>query len=210
MRKPARATFADENAERTTGGAETMDNIRDFSLAVCEELSATLARVKEEQVRALYDALMTRRDRQIFVCGAGRCQYMLRAFCMRLMHLGFQAHVVGDTATPRLNSGDLLILADGAGGLTTIAAVARLAKTSGAQIAFLTIVPDSLIGREADIIIEIPGRTAAAGGIGESIQPGGGRYEQSLLILLDSIVAAIVEELELDRGAPFARHTNLE
>lgn len=187
-----------------------MDNIRDFSLAVCEELRSTLALVKEEQVRALYDGIMSRRDRQIFVCGAGRCQYMLRAFCMRLMHLGFQAHVVGDTTAPCINPGDLLVLADGAGGLTTVAAVAQLAKRSGAQIAFLTIVPDSLIGREADIIIEIPGRTAAAGGIGESIQPGGGRYEQSLLILLDSVVAAIVEELGLDKDAPFARHSNLE
>lgn len=187
-----------------------MDSIRDFSLAVCDELRSTLACVKEEQVRALYDGIISRREKQIFVCGAGRCQYMLRSFCMRLMHLDFKAHVVGDTTTPRINPGDLLILADGAGGLTTISAVARLAKRSGAEIAFLTIVPDSLIGREADVIIEIPGRTAAAGGIGVSIQPGGGRFEQSLLIVLDSIVAAIVEELGLDKGAPFARHSNLE
>jgi len=187
-----------------------MDNIGKFSLAVCDELRATLALVKEEQLRALYDEIMQRRARQIFVCGAGRCQYMLRAFCMRLMHLGFHAHVVGDTTAPRIDPGDLLILADGAGGLTTVAAVAHLAKSSGAKLAFLTIVPDSLIGREADIIIEIPGRTTAAGGIGESIQPGGGRFEQSLLILLDSIIAAAVEELGLDKDAPFARHSNLE
>lgn len=187
-----------------------MNNIKDFSLAVCDELRSTLAGVKEDQVRTLFDGIMRRKDRQIFVCGAGRCQYMLRAFCMRLMHLDFKAHVVGDTTSPCINPGDLLILADGAGGLTTISAVAQLAKNCGAEIAFLTIVPDSLIGCQADIIIKIPGRTAAAGGIGKSIQPGGGRFEQSLLILLDSIIAAIVDELGLDKDAPFARHANLE
>lgn len=56
----------------------------------------------------------------------------------------------------------------------------------------------------------ILGRTAAHGGVGTSIQPGGGRFEQSLLIFLDTIVAAFVEEMGLPWDAQFQRHSNLE
>lgn len=34
---------------------------------------------------------------------------MIRGLAMRLMHLGFDSHVVGDTTTPALAAGGLLI-----------------------------------------------------------------------------------------------------
>lgn len=105
--------------------------------------------------------------------------------------------MVGDTATPAINQGDLLVVADDAEYLTTIAEKVRLAKSHGAEVAMLTILPDSLIRSMADSHVVIPGRTAAHGGVGTSIQPGGGRFEQSLLIFLDTIVAALVEEMGL-------------
>lgn len=187
-----------------------MDAITQFAAKICDELRETLLNVSEEQVQTFRNLVLSKREKAVFVCGAGRCQYVLRAFCMRLMHLGFQAHVVGDTTTPAIQTGDLLIIADGAGHLTTIAQVARLAKEAGGEIAALTILPDSPIGRSADHLVVIPGRTAAHGGVGSSIQPGGGRFEQSLFLLLDSVVAALVEHFGLPKDAPFSRHTNLE
>ena len=187
-----------------------MGNITEFAARVCDELKETVSAIKEEEAQRFFQALMARRDRQIFVCGAGRCQYMLRAFCMRMMHLGFRAHVAGDTTTPALEPGDLLVIADGAGYLSTIAEAARLAKSHGAEIAMLCILPDSLIGQIADFHVVIPGRTAAHGGVGHSIQPGGGKYEQSLLIFLDSVVAALVERFDLPKDAAFTCHANLE
>lgn len=187
-----------------------MDTITAFAAKVCDELKETVLAVSEEQARQFYERILSHRERQIFVCGAGRCQYMLRAFCMRLMHLGFRAHVAGDTATPAVETGDLVVIADGAGYLTTIAETARLAKGHGAEIVMLCILPDSLIGQLADYHVVIPGRTAAHGGVGHSIQPGGGKFEQSLLILLDSVIAALVEALGLPFDAAFERHANLE
>ena len=92
-----------------------MDTITAFAAKVCDELKETVLAVSEEQARQFYERILSHRERQIFVCGAGRCQYMLRAFCMRLMHLGFRAHVAGDTATPAVEPGDLVVIADGAG-----------------------------------------------------------------------------------------------
>lgn len=52
--------------------------------------------------------------------------------------LEFEAYMVGDTATPAINQGDLLVVADDAGYLTTIAEKVRLAKSHGAEVAMLT------------------------------------------------------------------------
>lgn len=187
-----------------------MEAITEFAGRICDELRETLLGVSEAETQSLYRLILEKCQRSIYCCGAGRCQYMLRAFCMRLMHLGFSAYMVGDTTTPALEPGDLLIIADGAGYLTTIAQVAKLAKDRGAELTVLTIDRTSLIAGYADHICVIPGRTTAHGGLGESIQPGGGRFEQSLLILLDAIVAALVEEFGLPRDAAFLRHSNLE
>ena len=37
--------------------------------------------------------------------GAGRSGLVAKAFAMRLMHLGLEAFVVGETITPALNKG---------------------------------------------------------------------------------------------------------
>ena len=187
-----------------------MEKLTEFSAAICDELKNTVKQIDEGQARAFFELIIEKHSKAIFLLGAGRCQYMIRAFCMRLMHLGFETYMVGDTTTPAIDQGDLLIVADGAGYLTTIAETARLAKSHGAEIVMLTILPDSLIGSMADSHVVIPGRTAAHGGVGTSIQPGGGRFEQSLLVFLDTIVAALVEEMGLPRDAPFQRHSNLE
>ncbi|MFH1006796.1 MAG: 6-phospho-3-hexuloisomerase, partial [Candidatus Latescibacterota bacterium] len=65
---------------------------------ILAELGNTLARVDndagEEMVRAIMDA------RTIFVAGAGRSGLAMKTFGMRLMHLGLDVHVVGETITP--------------------------------------------------------------------------------------------------------------
>ncbi len=185
-------------------------DIIDYSKLVCKELEETLSNISKTETQAFFNELLTKRNQKIFVYGAGRCGYVLRAFCMRLMHLGFNAYFVPDTNTPAVQHGDLYIVADGAGFLTTVSETTRLAKENGAEICVLTIIPDSTIGLLGDYVIRIPGRTTAHGGIGESIQPGGAKFEQSLFIFLDCIIAALVEHLCYEKDSAFARHNNLE
>ena len=52
---------------------------------------------------------------RVFVYGAGRSGLMLRALAMRLMQMGKCAYVVGETVTPSVEEGDLLILASASG-----------------------------------------------------------------------------------------------
>ncbi len=46
---------------------------------------------------------------------AERSGLMMRVFAMRLMHMGFESHVVGETLTPAVEKGDLLVIGSGSG-----------------------------------------------------------------------------------------------
>jgi len=45
----------------------------------------------------------------IHLYAMGRMQLSVRAFAMRLKHMGFDVYVVYDTTSPRIGAGDLLI-----------------------------------------------------------------------------------------------------
>ncbi len=76
--------------------------------AIYRELTDIAAALPREEAGALARAI--RRARRVFLGGMGRSGLMMRAFAMRLMQLGVEVHVVGDTTTPSIRRGDLLIL----------------------------------------------------------------------------------------------------
>jgi 6-phospho-3-hexuloisomerase len=71
---------------------------------------------------------------------------MIRGLAKRLMHLGFNAYVIGETITPAIEPGDLLIIDSGSGESGTLIVMANKAKKAGAKLALITIYPDSTIG----------------------------------------------------------------
>src|SRR4028119_2423993 len=64
---------------------------------------------------------------RIFVIGEGRSGLAIRMTAMRLMHLGCQVYVVGETTTPSIQSTDLLIACSGSGSTETVRAIAAKA-----------------------------------------------------------------------------------
>ena len=79
---------------------------------------------------------------RIFIMGAGRSGLVAKAFAMRLMHLGLHSYVVGETITPALKPGDLLVVFSGSGKTKTIADIAETAKEIGGRISLITSNPD--------------------------------------------------------------------
>jgi 6-phospho 3-hexuloisomerase len=51
----------------------------------------------------------------IFCSAQGRSGYVLRCFCMRLMHLGYRVYFCGETITPAIGKGDMLVVLSGSG-----------------------------------------------------------------------------------------------
>lgn len=188
------------------------DNAVNISLEILQELEGVLKGVDPSQTAALEKAILS--AKRIFTAGAGRSQLMMRGLAMRLMHFGFSAFVVGETITPACGPGDLVIIGSGSGETATLAVVAARAKKAGADLALLTIYPDSTIGRLADLVVQLNATTAKVKTPegDAAFQPGGNTFEQSLLLLCDAMVIHILEQKGIqDRNAVLMKaHANLE
>jgi 6-phospho-3-hexuloisomerase len=178
--------------------------------AVLAELDRTLGAISPQDAENLVDRILGAKN--VFLAGAGRSGLAVRAFAMRLMHMGFGAYVVGEIVTPGMKADDLLLIGSGSGATASLVAMAEKAKKIGAGVALVTIFPDSRIGQLADAVVKIPAPTPKGEGAAQftSVQPMGSLFEQSLLIFFDIIVMRLMEKKGLDSTTMFERHANLE
>jgi 6-phospho-3-hexuloisomerase len=178
---------------------------------ITAEISDCLIRVSPESMEAALEELAA--APRIFVAGMGRSGLGIRAFAMRLMHLGKRAYVVGETTTPGIAAGDLLAIGSGSGRTEGLLAVARQARELGARVLLITIDPHSPMASLADCVVAIPApspRVQAECRVRPSIQPLGSLFEQCLLLLLDALVVHLLQREGVDPGEMWARHANLE
>ncbi|PWV95579.1 6-phospho-3-hexuloisomerase [Paenibacillus cellulosilyticus] len=176
--------------------------------AILLELQRTLQSVDELQINKLAEHIIGAGT--VFVAGAGRSGLMMRAFAMRLMHLGIRAYVVGETVTPGIAAGDLLLIGSGSGETKGLVSMASKAQSLQATVAAITVVPESTIGSLAAALIHVPAATKEAGTTAASIQPMGSLFEQSMLLVLDAVVLRLMERTGLRADAMFGNHANLE
>jgi 6-phospho 3-hexuloisomerase len=161
-----------------------------------------------------------RDSKRIFVIGAGRSGIVARAFAMRLMHLGFDTHVIGETITPAVSKEDLLVGVSGSGETSLVVNAAKIAKNIGAKVAVITSYPDSSLARTADQVVVLPGRTWTAAttdfvqrqiaGEYESLTPMGTLFEATALVFLDGVIASLMNKLGKKEEELRARHATIE
>ena len=181
---------------------------------ILKELSSLTGNLKEEELEALMQAIQD--AGRIFVGGAGRSLLVIRTFAMRLMHLGLTVYVVGDTTTPAIAGGDLLLLTSGSGTTATTRAVAQKGKQIGAKVALITTNPASPIGELSDLIVCIPTSTSKLDAQGEAPtgQIGANAFEQGVLLIGDAITMQLFDAKGGDLAERNARlmalHANLE
>ncbi|WP_332696430.1 6-phospho-3-hexuloisomerase [Halalkalibacter lacteus] len=177
---------------------------------VVAELSSVFENVEEEKCKQVVESIVGANG--IFVAGVGRSGFMMKAFAMRLMHLGLDVHVIGSAATPDAKEGDLLILGTGSGETESLKSYSSKAKKIGLKIITVTSFIDSTLGKAADITLRIPSPTPKSNKESAitSIQPMGTLFEQSLLICLDSLVMEVMEALSKTAAEMFTKHANLE
>ena len=135
----------------------------------------------------------------------------MKAFCMRLMHLGLDAHVVGDMTTPPIGDGDWLLVSAGPGEFSTVLALMGVAHKAGARTMIVTAQPDGKAPQQADVVVYLPAQTMANDRGGNvSILPMGSLYEAVQLIFFDLISLMLREKLNQSAEEMRHRHTNLE
>jgi len=129
------------------------------------------------------------------------------------MHLGETAYVVGETTTPSITSRDLLILGTGSGQSAVLLKIAEQAQQQGARILLFTAEEISPLSKLADQLVMIPAPSLKPLEMEISImsaQPMGSLFEQSLLILCDSLVLTLMGHMGVGVGKMRKHHANLE
>jgi len=158
--------------------------------------------------------------RKILVVGAGRSGLVAKAFAMRLMHLGFNVYVVGETITPSIGEGDVLIAVSGSGSTQVVLSVASAAKTVKATVVAITSFEESPLAKISDHVVKIPGRTKIAAesdyfarqvlGIYEPLAPLGTLFEDTAMLFFDGVILALMNILGLEEEDLKNRHANIE
>lgn len=177
--------------------------------SIISELNASVDKVSAVQLEQLTDAIMS--AGRIFVAGAGRSGLMMRAFAMRLMHLGFDVYVVGETVTRSLAKGDLLLIGSGSGETRSLLPMAEKAISLEAAVGVLTLSPISTLGKLADIIILLPGAPKdQKDNEATTIQPMGSLFEQVLLLVCDAVILQLMAKQSSNGKQMYGNHANLE
>jgi len=185
-----------------------------MGLLIRQILSELEACVSQVSVESLAQALaLIESAPRIFVAGAGRSGLCMRALGMRLMHLGKTVHVVGETTTPGIATDNLLILGSGSGRTTSLLTMARQGRGHDAKVLLFTTDATSPMAELADQLVLIP---APSLGMNEgeqdhmSTQPMGTLFEQSLLILCDSLILELMRHTGVSPAQMLECHANLE
>jgi 6-phospho-3-hexuloisomerase len=176
--------------------------------------------ISDDDVEKLIAEIL--KARRIYVMGAGRSGLVAKAFAMRLMHLGLQAFVVGETITPALNTGDVMVIFSGSGRTKTVADIAETGKEIGAHICLITSNADSRIGKIADCIVIIEQHRDDVEddamefeirqmmGEHKSFAPLGTLFETVSMIFGDAVISRLMEITKTDENTLKNRHVNLE
>ena len=165
-----------------------------------------LSSVDEKDIKKAVNLFF--KSNHIFVYGAGRSGLVAKAFAIRLVHLGFQAFVIGETITVPVQKDDLVVIVSGSGETIPAVMTAEISNNLGASVISITGKRKSDIATYADITIFV------SAGCKEKERkkyaPLGTLFEASVWILLDGMVADILDKKHETEETMRKRHATLE
>lgn len=174
---------------------------------VLEELRDSLTKIKRNDIEALTERMSP--DTRIFCDAAGRSRLQIEGFAMRLTQMGWNAFIVGEPTAPAIGPKDLLLTASASGETPALVQHSEKAAGIGAARLLITASPDSSLGRMSDemLVISAPSK---ADTMRTSVQPMGSLFEQSLMLMLDTMVLHLMEKYGISGAEMYANHANLE
>jgi len=201
---------------------ERLGAFRRAAREIIEGTKRAIDEIDPEQVEELARILVEAKEkgRKIFVVGMGRSGFVGRAFALRLMNMSFDVYVVGETITPAAEKGDILIAISGSGETKGTVSAAEVAKEIGACVVAITSHPNSTLGRLADHVVVVKGRTKVAEqkdyiarqmtGEMEPLGPLGTMFENACMVFLDSLIVELMARLGITEDEIRKRHANIE
>ncbi len=195
---------------------------RESYAALSKFVISALDLINEDEVSKFIELLEASYEsgKKVLVIGAGRSGLIGRAFAMRLMHLGFNTYVLGETIVPALQPGDVVVAISGSGRTRLVVTAAEVAKSVGARVVAVTTFPDSPLAQIADQIVRVPGRSKVSAeddynvrqliGIYEPLAPLGTLFELTAMVTLDAVISELMTRLGKTEEDLRQRHANIE
>lgn len=180
-----------------------------LSSTILKEIETVLSQVEEEELQEI--AIRLQKAKRIFVVGEGRSGLMAKSFAMRLMHLGAAVFVVGETITPSIGEGDVLVAVSGSGTTKNVVWTTEKAKSIGYFVLAVTTNTESPLAAFSGQILHVPAATKyRRENELITIQPLGSLFDQCVHILFDTICLLFSELNQVDHEQAFKQHSNLE
>jgi 6-phospho-3-hexuloisomerase len=167
---------------------------------ILREAASVLSNVRPAETEAFINALV--KHRKIFIAGAGRTGLVARCFAMRLAQMGLRAYVVGETVTPPVKKGDVLVACSRSGETISVLETARRAEKVGVTVAAISESRGNPMARKATLRVILP---PVAGTL-----PGGTQFETALLVYFDAVTLELMKKLRITGTRIMKRHANLE
>jgi 6-phospho 3-hexuloisomerase len=171
-----------------------------------KKIGEILNKIDSEDIKSIKKLFL--KSQRIFLYGAGRSGLVAKAFAIRLVHLGFQTFVIGETITAPVQKGDLVIIVSGSGETIPAVMTAEIAHNLNAHVVSITAKKKSDIAKYADITICI--RSTCTEEDRKKYAPLGTLFEASVWVLLDGLVADILDSKKETEEDMRARHATLE
>jgi 6-phospho-3-hexuloisomerase len=197
----------------TDGQSSACYSVEDLMLLMTDKMRETVSALDRKEALRFFEEMLV--AGRVYVAGAGRSGLVAKAFAMRLMHIGYDSYVIGETITPALSGGDTLVIFSGSGETNSIYDVCETAKELGGRICLITATQKSRIadiaackvvlgslgpGTELSSQYEVRQITGQYRSVSSSFAPLGTLFETAALIFSDAVISALIE----------ARHCNLD
>ncbi|BDZ71990.1 6-phospho-3-hexuloisomerase [Methanobacterium petrolearium] len=180
-----------------------MEYVKKTAEGIAKHALEVIDRINPEQVELMIGCITD--SESTFIVGSGRSELVGKSFAMRLMHLGFRVYVVGDVTTPALTDKDCLIAISGSGETKTVTLAAETAKEVGTRVVGITTDPDSTLGKNADVVVNIESKSKVPWkyytshvlkGNYDDLTPMGTLFEDSTHLFLDGLIASFMVRLD--------------
>ncbi len=195
-----------------------------FMQQMAATITKTAGMLDQDQMAAFFQEMLS--AKRVYVAGAGRSGFIAKAFGLRLMHLGLDVYIVGETITPAFRSGYTLVVFSGSGETHSMVSICGTAKELGGRVCLITASQDSKMSRMADCVVnlgdltgyyrkdknsfEIRQLTGKYRSVTSAFAPLGTLFETLALIFSDAVISALMEEKKAEIDQMRARITNVE
>lgn len=167
---------------------------------IIESIRETLGRDIEETEKFV-DMIIS--SKTIFIYGVGRSGLIAKAFAIRLVQMGLEVYFVGETITPIVEEGNLVIIVSQTGNTMSCIQTANIVRRVGARVVSITANDHSKLANASNLVVHIsPSKDEQRG----TLAPLGTLFEDAALIYLDGIVAQLMQELGQSEGSMRRRH----